>query len=99
MSHSKIDGVIETVRYAPDGKISMVRAYQRHGAAWSDHILLDRVELAGLLQNGKRLVIGKRKQGLGSVFETGKAVRFTNEHIVTDGQSAGRDLLAGLPVF
>jgi hypothetical protein len=99
MKHPKIDGVIETVRYTPDGTISMVRIYQRHNQVWSDNVLLGREELSGLLKKGQRIVTGTRKTSLGSVFETRSEVHFTNDHIVTEGQAAGRDLLAGVPVF
>jgi len=31
MAQAKYDGVIEAVRYAPAGRISLVRAYERRG--------------------------------------------------------------------
>jgi hypothetical protein len=99
MALSKIDGVIEAVRYNTDDTISMVRIYLRHTAAWSDHVLLDRPKLVEQLKNGKRLVIGTRKPALGSVFNTTSEVRLIDDHIITVGQTAVRDLLAGVPVF
>ncbi len=99
MAHTKIDGVIEAVRYTPDGNISMVRSYQRHGAVWSDRVLLNRADLSRQLKGGKRLVTGTRKEYLGGVFKDGLAIRYTGEHIVTEGQPPLRDLLAGVPVF
>ena len=99
MAHIKNDGVIEAVRYAPGGEISVVRAYQRRGAVWSDHVLLGRTELVDLLQLGKHYVTGVRKASLGSVFETRSEVRFVDRHIVSGGQPALRDLLVGVPVF
>ena len=99
MARSKIDGVIEAVRYLSGGRIAVVRAYERHGVVWSDHILLERKDLAERLKENKRFVIGERKVYLGSVFETGPVVQFAGEHIVTDGQTATRDLLIGVPVF
>ena len=99
MVHTKIDGVIEAVRYTSLGEIAVARAYERHGAVWSDHVLLGRQELVERLKKGKRFVAGERKEFLGGVFEAGTAVRYTNEHIVTDGQKAERDLLTGVPVF
>jgi hypothetical protein len=99
MARVKIDGVIEAVRYTPGGLISEVRSYQRRGAVWSDRILLGRTELVEQLKNGKRFVTGARRNYLGSVFETGSAVRFVDDHIVTSGQASARDLLAGIPVF
>ncbi len=99
MPHKKIDGVIEAVRYAPDGKIDRVCAYQRHGAVWTDRILLDRKELVECLKNGQRLVTGRRKLYLGGTFETGEAVRLEDGLIVTDGRASKRDLLERVPVF
>jgi hypothetical protein len=99
MARIKIDGVIEAVRYTPGGLISIVRAYQRHGAVWSDRILLGRTELVEQLKNGKCFVTGARKEFLGGVFRTGSPVRYIDEHIVTEGQAALRDLLAGVSVF
>lgn len=37
---ARFDGVIEAVRYSPDGKIEVARAYERRGAAFSDHVLI-----------------------------------------------------------
>ena len=99
MARIKIDGVIEAVRYTPGGMISVVRTYERRGAVWSDHIILGRKELVGRLTNGKKIVTGQRKQFLGSVFENGSAVHYVEDHIVTGGQPATRDLLAGVAIF
>ena len=55
MARKKIDGVIEAVRYTPGGMISVVRTYERRGAVWSDHIILDRTELIARLTTGKIL--------------------------------------------
>ncbi len=99
MAHKKIDGVIEAVRYTPGGIISVVRAYQRRGAVWSDHLLLGRPELVEQLKSGKTFISGIRKEYLGGVFKPGPTVRYIDEHIITEGQAALRDLLAGVPVF
>jgi len=99
MARMKIEGVIEAVRYTPDGGIRLVRTYQRHGAVWSDHVLLGRMELVEQLRKGKHYVTGTRKQFMGGVFETGPAVRWIDQHVVTEGQAAQRDLLAGVSVF
>jgi hypothetical protein len=99
MARAKIDGVIEAVRYTPGGKIALVRMYERHGAVWSDRILLERKELVDRLMKRNRLVVGERKYYLGSVFETGALIRVSKEHIITEGQKAEGDLLAGVPVF
>jgi hypothetical protein len=99
MARIKIDGVIEAVRYTPGGMISVVRTYERRGVVWSDRIILGRTELVARLAGGKHFVIGQRKASLGSVFETGPAVHILDEHIVTNGQPAARDLLAGVSIF
>ena len=99
MAHSKIDGVIEAVRYTSGGILIVARTYERRGAVWSDHILLERKELIEQLQKGKHFVTGVRKTYLGSVFETGSTVNYTAGHILTDGQATNRDLLAGVSIF
>jgi hypothetical protein len=99
MAHIKIDGVIEAVRYTPGGSISVVRAYQRRGAAWSDHLLFTRPELVGQLKSGKHFTTGIRKEYVGGVFKIGSTVHYIDDHVITEGQAALRDLLAGVPVF
>jgi hypothetical protein len=99
MTSRKVDGIIEAVRYSPGGRITFVRAYERHGVVWSDHILLERQELSERLKRGKRFVIGERKTYLGSMFNTGTVVLQVRDLIVTEGQAGARDLLNGVPVF
>ncbi len=99
MARKKIDGVIEAVRYTPGGVISVVRTYERRGAVWSDHIILDRAELVARLANGRNFFTGQRKVLLGGVFETVSAVHFAGEHIVSGAESASRDLLVGVSIF
>ena len=53
MAGMKYDGVIEAARYAPDGRILMVRAYERRGATFSDRVLLDRNTLVEQLKKDK----------------------------------------------
>ena len=99
MARNKFDGVIEAVRYSPEGMVSVVRTYVRHGLVWSDRFILDRSQLVERLNGRKRFVTGIRKANLGSVFDTGAAVRFEGGHILTGDRPAGRDLLEGVPVF
>ena len=99
MARTKLDGIIEAVRYGTDGKIAFVRFYERHGVVWSDAILLERKELSARLKLGKRFVVGKRKAYLGSVFETGTAVQQMEADIVTEGQTGAGDFLDGAAVF
>jgi hypothetical protein len=35
MAKNRFDGVIEAVRYTPEGKIDVVQAYRRRGTAFS----------------------------------------------------------------
>ena len=99
MTRTKMDGVIEAVHYTADGKIAIIRVYERHGVVWSDQILLNRNELSERLMQGKRFVVGVRKNNLGSIFETGTRVYEIEGNIVTEGQTSVRDLLTGVPVF
>ena len=99
MARLKFDGVIESVRYTSGGMISVVRAYERRGAVWSDHIILARTELVARLTNGKHFITGQRKEYLGSVFENGSAVHYVDKHIISGDQPASRDLLAGVALF
>jgi hypothetical protein len=99
MAQRKMDGVIEAVRYTPDNKIMFVRAYQRHGAVWSDHVLLKRKDIIELLDHGKHFTTGIRKEYMGGLFETGLEIQYTNGYITTTGQEIQRDLLSGVSLF
>jgi hypothetical protein len=99
MTSRKVDGIIEAVRYSPDGKIEVVRAYERHGVVWSDRILLGRHDLSERLKQGKHFVVGERKLFLGSMFETGTDVHQVQDSIVTNGLTNAHDLLNGVPIF
>lgn len=70
MKSEKIDGVVETVHYAPDGQIAYVRAYQRRGAAFSDVVLIGRADLLKILGSGSAYYTGERICGQGSQFKT-----------------------------
>jgi hypothetical protein len=98
MAKPKVDGIIEAVRYDPDGHISLARVYTRRGAVWGDNMVFDRKQLAEQIKLGKRFMTGRRIPYLGSSFETGKPVKLSGEHIVT-GESAGQDHLSGIPIF
>jgi hypothetical protein len=98
MARMKYDGVIEAVRYAADGKIELVRAYERRGATFSDCVLLDRPTLAARLKNGEKFITGQRTERLGSTFETAKNVQLRGE-VISTGQKSERDLLEEVPLF
>ena len=78
----KLDGVIEAVRYNPEGQIALVRGYELRGVTYSDRILLDRSTLLERLRAGKNFSTGQRKEFWGSTFELGKKVKLVSK----DGQ-------------
>ncbi|MRR31304.1 hypothetical protein EG834_13510, partial [bacterium] len=75
MPQKKYDGVIEVVRYTPDGKISEVRLYERRGPTYSDRVLITRVELLQRLRARKKFAVGVRKPLLASTFDVVSDVR------------------------
>jgi len=103
MARSKVDGVVEAVRYQPDGQIEVVRVYERRGPTWSDRILLTRQQLIDRLQAGQKYVIGQRLNLLGGTFETGPAVRLSGLSdkpvLITDQNSSEQDDLRGVPMI
>jgi hypothetical protein len=97
----KYDGVIEAVRYK-SGKIDLVRAYERRGATFSDHILLDRKTLLERLALGKLFVTGQRQEYLASTFDIGKPVNLVgndDKKFLTTSAQADHDELEGVPAF
>lgn len=103
MAKSKFDGVVEAVRYTPQGQIDWVRAYERRGSAFSDHVLIGRPALVERLKAGKHFVTGSRKEYLGGVFETGSPLRLAQqgggELVVTGEPRHGCDHLEGVPII
>ncbi len=95
----KPDVIVEAVRYAPDGQIQFVRAYERRGAVWSDWLLLDRASLLERLKSGKTVLAGRRKQYLGNVFETGAPLRVNGQAITLADRPSSQDNLADVPIF
>ena len=98
MAKPKFDGMIEAVRYGPNGEIVLVRAYERRGSTFSDHILIDRANLVARLKKGEKFVTGLRKEFLGSTFESAKTVRLDGNVIIT-GSNTSRDLLEEVPTL
>ena len=102
MAKNKFDGVIEAVRYAADGKISVVRAYQRRGTAFSDRVLLDRATLLEQLKLGKKFFTGQRKEYWAGTFDLGKPVERLSANgaeFVGTGGKPDRDWLENTPNF
>ena len=97
----KVDGVITAVHYK-NGQIASVRAYERRESTFSDHVLLDRKALIERLKNGKKFVVGKRKELLASTFELGKPVQVISrdgKEIISTREGADRDEIEQAPVF
>ena len=103
MGKQKIDGVIEGVRYKPNGEVDWVRAYERRGATYSDHILLKREALIQKLKSGMKFMAGSRTPLLASTFKVTSPVRLIKtgekEFLVTGDLSSNQDRLEGIPVI
>ncbi len=98
----KYDGVIEAVRYAPDGKVAWARVHERRGPVFGDHVILSREELIERLKSGKKFVVGKRIRGMGNAFEAGASVSLAGSNgaaylVAGQGGSTNGDHLPGVP--
>ncbi len=101
MTKQKLDGVVEAVHYAPDGKVAWVRAYERRGSTYSDRILLDRSALIERIKAGKRFFTGQRiplEAGTFEIFHPIRVIGLDNHPILVTGYSpASKDTLDGVP--
>jgi hypothetical protein len=95
----KPDLVVEAVRYGADGKINLVRGFERRGPTYSDWALIERARLVEMLRKGKRIVIGSRKEFLASTFETGNQVLLADSDAIATSREAKTDNLEGAPYF
>ena len=98
----KLDGVIEAVRYNPDGQIALVRGYELRGVTYSDRILLNRDTLLERLKDGKEFSTGQRVEFWGSTFELGKAVKVVSKDgndFITTRENSARDDFEETPAF
>ena len=97
----KIDGIIEAARYK-NGQITVVRAYERRGASFSDRVLIERKDLLERLKDGKQFMTGVRKEFWAGTFEEGKAVKVVSSgdrDFISTRDGADRDELEETPVF
>ena len=98
----KFDGVIEAVRYK-NGQIEVVRAFERRGAAFTDRVMLGRIEFLERLKKGKKFVVGNRKEFLAGTFEVQETpVQVLNRdgrEIISTRVEADHDELEHAPVF
>jgi hypothetical protein len=99
----KADGVINAAHFDSEGRLLWVRAYERRGPTWSDHVLLDRQTLIHRLKAGKRFFVGKRIVFQASEFELQTPVRLVNTRkgpVLVSGSLSNQqtDSLADLPI-
>lgn len=101
MAKVKFDGIIEGVRYNPDGQIAWVRLYQRRGPTFSDREIWDRQNLIATLKSGKRIVFGERQPLMASTFNVRGELRLVQHRgqdvLVTGEAQSEHDLLSGVP--
>jgi hypothetical protein len=98
----KFDGVIEAVRYRPDGKLMIARIYERRGPTWSDVLLVSREELIGRLKAGQKFVTGARRPYLASTFEVKSLVRLAGvdgSEVLLTGSEEGESDRLDAPLF
>jgi hypothetical protein len=103
MAKVKYDGVVEAVHYKPNGEVGWVRAYQRRGPTFSDHVLIEREVLIKQLKSGKNYMVGQRIPLKASTFEITAPVRVVQaggKDVLVVGQSHSEfDRLDGVPVI
>lgn len=102
MADKKFDGVIEAAHYTRTGQIDYVRAYERRGFSFSDHVLLDRKTLLERIKARKRFITGQRKIYLASTFEAGLDVNVVTRdgrEFVSTRPDALEDTLEGVPLI
>lgn len=101
MAKQKFDGVVEAVHYKPDGKLDWVRAFERHGFVFSDHVLIARQALVERLKSGKKFVVGKRIRQMAGSFEVSSPLRLVimdgNEVLLSGDTQSDQDCLEGVP--
>jgi hypothetical protein len=105
MAQQAVEGVVEAVRYDPQGQVLLVRVYERNGTTFSDRVLLGRADLVARLKAKKRFFAGKRVLFMGGTFETTYPVRLAQTkdgEIITTGLTRAtsvNDHLEGVPLF
>lgn len=102
MARIKYDGVVEAVRYQPNGQIKLVRVHEKRGFVFSDVLILDRPALVERLSRGMKFVTGQRKAYVANEFEIGKSLHLagkTEAVITTKEQAGSQDFLANVPIF
>jgi hypothetical protein len=103
MAKIKYDGVVEAVHYKPNGEVSWVRAYQRRGPTFSDHVLVKRDDLIQQIKSGKYYMVGQRVPLKASTFDINlpvKVIQSGGKDILVVGQNKSDvDQLDGVPII
>ena len=104
MAKNDYRGVIEAVHYAPDGRVDWARVFLKRGATWSDRIILRRDALIEELKRGRKIGVGKRREGLAGTFDvSSQPLRLVgkegSEVLVISSDRAEVDTLEGIPVI
>ena len=103
MAKQKIDGVVEAVHYDLNKEIVWVRAYERRGPTYSDHVLLNRNSLIERIQAGKHYFTGQRIPLQASTFEIIHPIHVVGVNgrffVVTGHSPAQQDTLDGVPII
>ena len=103
MAKDKFDGVVVAVRYTTSGDVEWVRAYERRGPTFSDHVLIDRESLIQKLSSGKKFLVGDRVPYLASTFKTSDEVRMSEVNgkqiLVSGDDQTQHDHLKGVPII
>jgi len=103
MAKQKFDGVVEAVRYKPNGEVDWVRVYERRGPTFTDYVIIDRQSLIERLKAGKKFMVGKRVRFNASTFDVSSPVKLIsregNDIVVAGGDQANNDRLDGVPLI
>lgn len=103
MAKQKFDGVVECVRYKPTGEVDWVRAYERRGAIFSDHVTIEREALIQKMKAGKKFVAGRRIPYMAGSFEVTDSLQIIEvdgkDILVTGDLQADQDRLNGVPLI
>jgi hypothetical protein len=103
MAKNKYDGVVEAVRYKPNGDVDWVRAFERRGPTFSDFVLIERNDLIERIKSGKKFMVGKRVPFKASTFEVTQPLRLVEaggkETLVVGQAQADHDRLEGVPII
>jgi hypothetical protein len=103
MAKGKYDVIVEAVHYKPGGEVDWVRAYERRGPTFSDHLLIKRKDLVERLKSGNKILAGRRVPLKASTFEVTYPLRVVTNagvDVLISGESqAEQDCLEGVPVI